>query len=127
MFRYGWWALGWDHEACRITDWYDLDLAKQMKITDEELRNITCPVLALIGENEGKVMVEQSQKFYDTVSSEIKKQYMFTLEKDGTADHCQIDNRSKGNQVMFDWLDDLFLINKETQKPVVDILENHLV
>lgn len=108
LFKYAWWALGWEYEKVRITDWYDLDEIKEMKITDEELKNITCPALALIGQNEGAIMVKQAHEFMDKISSKKKQMYMFTLEKDGTADHCQIDNRSKGNQVMFDWLDDLF-------------------
>jgi cephalosporin-C deacetylase-like acetyl esterase len=27
---------------------------------------------------------------------------------DGFSDHCQLDNRSRGNQIMFDWLDEAF-------------------
>ena len=79
-----------------------------MKITDDELRNVTCPALGLVGENEGKIMMDQAEHFLKTISSENKQLYKFTLEKDGTADHCQIDNRGRSNQIMFDWLDELF-------------------
>jgi esterase/lipase len=111
LFRYGWWALGWEHKNVNITDWYDLPLAKQIRISDEELNNITCPAMGLIGKNEGGIMVDQAKEFLEKISSKNKQLYMFTLEKDGTADHCQIDNRTRGNQVMFDWLDDLFNYN----------------
>jgi dipeptidyl aminopeptidase/acylaminoacyl peptidase len=112
MTKYGWWALGWDHENYKITDWYDKDLAKKMKISNEELENITCPALGLVGEYEGDIMIKQAKRFVEKISSKKKDLYIFTLEKDGTADHCQIDNRTKGNQVMFDWLDDLFFTTK---------------
>ena len=72
------------------------------------LHTITCPALALIGKEEGAELVNQAKEFYEGISSENKKLYMFTMENDGTSDHCQIDNRSQGNSVMFDWLDDLF-------------------
>jgi hypothetical protein len=75
------------------------------------LKNIDCALLGLVGENEGKVMMDQAKHFVNTVSSKNKRLYIFTLEKDGTADHCQIDNRGRGNQIMFDWLDELFLSN----------------
>jgi hypothetical protein len=110
LFKYAWWALGWDYENLKISDWYDKDV-QNWKITDEELKNITCPSLGLIGENEGKILVNQAEHFLKTISSENKQLYTFTLEKDGTADHVQIDNRSRGNQIMFDWLDELFEYN----------------
>lgn len=116
LFQYGWWALGWDHENLKITDWYEKGI-QDWKITDEELKNITCPALGLIGENEGKVLVDQGNHFLKTISSKNKQLYKFTLEKDGTSDHCQIDNRGRGNQVMFDWLDDLFDYRYEPTPP----------
>ena len=117
LFQYGWWALGWDYENLKITDWYEKGI-QQWKITDDELKNIDCAVLGLVGENEGKIMMDQAKHFINTVSSRNKRLYIFTLEKDGTADHCQIDNRGRGNQIMFDWLDVLFLsygINVESK------------
>ena len=107
LFKYGWWALGWEYENLKISDWYDKGV-KDWKITDDELKNITCPAMGLIGENEGKIMNDQANHFLNTISSKNKQLYQFTLEKDGTADHCQIDNRGRSNQIMFDWLDDLF-------------------
>jgi hypothetical protein len=37
-----------------------------------------------------------------------KRLHVFTLERDGSYDHCQLDNVSRGQQVTFDWLDDVF-------------------
>ena len=52
--------------------------------------------------------MRQAKEFVRRVSSRTKDLYVFTLAKDGTDDHCQLENRSRGNQVKFDWLNDLF-------------------
>lgn len=83
-------------------------IVQKDQVSKEGLRNITCPALGLIGETKGKVQVRQAREFYEGISSTNKKLYIFTMEKDGTSDHVQIDNRTRGNQVMFDWLDELF-------------------
>lgn len=80
---------------------------KQYTIVND-LQKITCPALALVSEDEGEELVRQAKEFYEGISSENKKLYIFTLDKDGSNDHCQLDNRSRGNQIMFDWLDDIF-------------------
>ncbi len=72
------------------------------------LHRITCPVLALAGEREGDLLVEQTREFFDKVSSDRKDIYIFTAEKDGSDDHCQFGNRTNANRIMFDWLDDVF-------------------
>jgi pimeloyl-ACP methyl ester carboxylesterase len=74
----------------------------------DDIHRVTCPALLLVGEKEGDEWLRQAKLFYDGISSEIKKLHIFTLEDDGSNDHCQLDNRSRGTQVMFDWLDDLF-------------------
>jgi len=53
-------------------------------------------------------MVRQAEQFYEAISSPVKKMHVFSLEQDGSDDHCQMDNRARGNQVMFDWLDKVF-------------------
>jgi hypothetical protein len=72
------------------------------------MHNITCPTLALAGENEGKELLDQAQEFYETISSKKKALYIFSLSNDGSDDHCQLDNRTTANRVIFDWLDELF-------------------
>ena len=83
------------------------EVQKQYTIVDD-LDKITCPALAMVSIDEGEELVRQAKEFYEGISSEIKKLHIFTLDTDGSNDHCQLDNRSRGNQVMFDWLDDVF-------------------
>lgn len=72
------------------------------------LKEISCPTLALVGEGEGEVMVRQAREYFDGVSSKTKRLHVFSLERDGSDDHCQLDNTTRGMQVVFDWLEDLF-------------------
>jgi len=70
-------------------------------------KNITCAVLALVGQGEGKQTLAQAQQFYENVASKRKTLRIFTFQ-DGADDHCQINNHTLRNQVVFDWLDDVF-------------------
>ncbi|MFC1871077.1 hypothetical protein ACFLYF_01555 [Chloroflexota bacterium] len=72
------------------------------------MNKITCPTLALAGENEGKELIDQAYEFYEKISSIKKDVYIFSLENDGSDDHCQLDNRTNANRVIFDWLDEVF-------------------
>jgi pimeloyl-ACP methyl ester carboxylesterase len=74
-----------------------------------EEHKISCPVLALIGENEGEELKNQAIKFIENISSTKKELMVFTLDEDASDDHCQLDNRTRANQVIFDWLDGIFL------------------
>ena len=74
----------------------------------DKLNDITCPTLALAGENEGKELIQQTHEFYEKISSSKKRLHIFSMEKDGSDDHCQLDNRTSANRVIFDWLDELF-------------------
>jgi len=69
---------------------------------------IACPSLALAGEGEGDELLRQSKQFYENISSSNRGIKIFTLSEDASDDHCQLDNRSRVNQVVFDWLDDVF-------------------
>ena len=73
-----------------------------------KMHHITCPTLALAGENEGQELIDQTCEFYETISSKKKKLYIFSMADDGSDDHCQLDNRLSANRVIFDWLDELF-------------------
>jgi len=106
MIRFSFWT--WGDEGMKITDWLDMNDVKKVRVSAEELKNIHCPALALLGKNEGDVFKHQTDQFINSISSQKKDTYVFTLEKDGCSDHCQIDNRSRSNSVMFDWLDELF-------------------
>ena len=73
-----------------------------------DLNKINCPTLALVGDGEGDELILQAKEFYRGISSVQKDLYIFSLEKDGSDDHCQLDNRTRGSQIMFDWLDRVF-------------------
>ncbi|MBC8387184.1 MAG: hypothetical protein H8E13_03945 [Actinobacteria bacterium] len=65
-----------------------------------DLSQINCPTLALVGEGEGDELVLQAKEFYKGVLSAKKDIHIFSLEKDGSDDHCQLDNRTRGNKVI---------------------------
>ena len=78
---------------------------REWRVPDEMLRKVTCPVLAMVSRGDGPVLLRQAEKFLMLVSSESKMLHVFSLEEDGSDDHVQLDNLSRGNQVMFDWID----------------------
>lgn len=86
---------------------HNIDFLKSMNIVGD-LDKITCPVLALVSDGDGKILIDQANQFIKGVSSKDKTLYQFSLAKDGSDEHCQLDNRSRGNQVMFDWLNRIF-------------------
>jgi pimeloyl-ACP methyl ester carboxylesterase len=77
-----------------------------------QISGITCPTLALAGEGEGDVMIKQAREYYEGVSSTRKKLHVFSLDRDGSDDHCQLDNTTRAMQVMFDWLDDVMDVSR---------------
>jgi pimeloyl-ACP methyl ester carboxylesterase len=79
---------------------------KQWRVPDEMLRRITCPVLAMASKGDGPILLRQAERFLASVSSGSKRLHVFSLEEDGSDDHIQLDNLSRGNQVMFDWIDE---------------------
>ncbi|NHJ47556.1 MAG: alpha/beta hydrolase [Asgard group archaeon] len=104
----------------QYTDWtngtLDKTIVEKLDLIDSysayqianDLQKITCPALALVSKSEGTIMMKEAITFIEKISSEIKKIHIFSLESDGSDDHCQLDNRSRGNQIMFDWLDEIF-------------------
>lgn len=78
---------------------------RNWKISDAMLQDINCPVLALVSTGDGPVLIRQAERFMEKVSFQAKSMHIFSVDKDGTDDHCQLDNLSRGNQVMFDWID----------------------
>ena len=86
-----------------------LDMAQQAKV--EKIDEITCPVLCLCGEAESDEQKAQAREFYDSLKG-VKEFRIFTA-ADGADAHCQVNNLSLIQQVVFDWLDDVFGYNKE--------------
>ena len=75
-------------------------------ILDKELANITCPVLGLVSDAEGPMLLSQAKEFINKVGSTDKTLKILSLGVDGTDDHCQLDNISRAAQIIFDWLDE---------------------
>jgi hypothetical protein len=75
---------------------------------------ITCPTLALAGEAEGEELLRQTHQFYENISTPDREIKIFTLEEDASDDHCQLDNRTRANQIVFDWLDDVFRLSSKS-------------
>jgi len=45
----------------------------------DRMHEIACPTLALVGENEGKELIDQAREFYETISSEKKRLHISFL------------------------------------------------
>jgi pimeloyl-ACP methyl ester carboxylesterase len=102
FFRYGGWVMGEDSSSYARIARIDYSAYN----VRPHLGRITCPVLAMAGAGEGELMLRQAREFMDKVGSGDKTLHVFTLERDGSDDHCQLDNISRGMQVAFDWLDE---------------------
>lgn len=98
----GYWNIPLKEQVEKLNEW------KKYTIR-ESLSDITCPTLVMVSEDEGNELLKQANEFYNGISSELKHMHMFSMEQDGSHDHCQLDNRTRSNQVMFDWLDRVFL------------------
>lgn len=101
LLRYTLWTLGFSKLSEMIGS------PPRFVIRGEEYK-ITCPTLTLLGAGEGQVLADQAREFHENISSKIKKFKEFTVDEDGSDDHCQLDNRDRANQYMFDWLDEVF-------------------
>jgi esterase/lipase len=90
--------LCWQAGVSKISD--ALEMARQAKV--ERVDEITCPVLCMVGEGESEEQMAQARAFYNALKSP-KELHIFTA-ADGADAHCQINNLSLMQQVVFDWL-----------------------
>lgn len=97
----------WTWGCPSFAEWRGWKAKLESDIT-AEVHKITCPVLALVSKHEGDIMLQQAKAFMEKIGSKEKRLHVFTLERDGSYDHCQLDNISRGQQVIYDWLDDVF-------------------
>jgi pimeloyl-ACP methyl ester carboxylesterase len=70
-------------------------------------RNIPCPTLCLTGAAESEIFKRQARHTYDVLDVPHKELHVFTAEEGADA-HCQLNNLTLMQRVMFDWLDDVF-------------------
>lgn len=90
------WVLGTedDEELIRVAE----------KFTLEEVgRNMTCPFLVLHGENDRLVPVSEAHTLFGQVGSKTKELVIFR-QTEGGAEHCQVDHRQMGMDVIGDFL-----------------------
>ena len=107
--EYGLWATGYADST--LFEWLTSDEAQaawaRFTITDT-MHEISCPTLSLVGAGEGEEMLRQTREFHAAISAHDKTMHVFTLDRDGTHDHCMLDNHSRMHQVLFEWLGDVF-------------------
>lgn len=94
------------------------DILKRMAKAYDYLRHgktrpseIQIPTLCLAGEGEAKITLDVARACYQQLPHPKKKLVIFTKEEGGEA-HCQINNLALPNQVMFDWLEEVFEITE---------------
>jgi pimeloyl-ACP methyl ester carboxylesterase len=106
--EYGLWTAGY-HDIS-LHDWLTDPEAQahwaRFTIADD-LERITCPALSLVGAGEGQEMLDQTREYHEGIASPRKRMHVFTLEEDGSYDHCMLDNHSRMQQVTFAWLDEV--------------------
>lgn len=73
----------------------------------DEISRIECPVLCLVSEAEGVSAIQETERFYRSISNPAKAMRVFTA-LDGADAHVQLNNFQLSVEVISDWLDDLW-------------------
>lgn len=94
MIRFG-------HNSFKST----LNYLKEFVVGDD-IKNIQCPCLSMIGLDEGEEPQKQSEEFCNKVRGKVTS-YKFS-DIEGASTHCQVGNVSFANSVYLDWLDEQF-------------------
>lgn len=81
-----------------------LEKARQARV--ESVDDIACPVLCMVGEGESEEQMAQAREFYHALK--VPKALRIFTAADGADAHCQINNWGLMQQVVFDWLDEVF-------------------
>ena len=95
----GMWKLG----GATPSEWVNNAEKYQLK---NEAELIVCPTLVVDSEEDHLVDRDQAKIFYDRLKCP-KKMVLFTKET-GAALHCQLGAPYYANEVIFDWLDQVF-------------------
>lgn len=66
---------------------------------------VSCPTLCIVGDGEDETFKKQAQRCYDELI--VSKRLVPCSEADGGDAHCQTNNLQYGQQLMFDWFDDV--------------------
>jgi dienelactone hydrolase len=90
-----------------------IDKAKPFKL-EGVLNEMKCPYLVLHGGHD-VLGVENSKTVYEYAKKHgVKVTLRLTTEEETGAEHCQHDNPTLGQELMADWLADIFGINQRT-------------
>jgi len=90
-----------------------IEKAKPFKL-EGVLNEMKCPYLVLHGGHD-VLGVENSKTVYEYAKKHgVKVTLRLTTEEETGAEHCQHDNPTLGQELMADWLADIFGINQET-------------
>jgi len=73
---------------------------------------IDCPILCAAGEGDPPECLAQTHRCFESVRSARKNLRIFTV-AEGADAHCQVNNLTLWNQVLYDWLDRIFLQQDE--------------
>ncbi len=82
-----------------------LDALKAFRVSDDQLRAITCPTLAMAGSGEGGEPEHQFQAFCQGAGGQTTAWRFDGL---GSDMHCQMGNLPYSNAVVYDWLGKLW-------------------
>jgi pimeloyl-ACP methyl ester carboxylesterase len=81
-----------------------MELGHQAKVDPAQ---IECPILCVAGEGESAELQRQTRECYNRVRSMRKDIRIFTA-AEGADAHDQVNNLPLWNQVLYDWLDEIF-------------------
>ncbi len=81
-----------------------IDIMRKFSL-DGIVDKMTCPFLVVHGENDRLIPPEEAQRLHDEVGSPDKEIRIFTIEE-GSAEHCQVDDRRAGVNYIADWIEE---------------------
>ncbi len=82
-----------------------LDVMRDFRLREDQLRSLKIPALGLVSESEGTVPMAQAKRFAELAPRAAL--HIFT-EESGANIHCQLDNMPLSWAVALDWLDEQF-------------------
>lgn len=99
-----WEKLCWQLGVSKISE----VLEKLSHATVEgRINEIKCPMLCMVSEGESEEQITQAREFYSALT--VPKEFRIFTAEEGADAHCQVNNLSLMHQVVFDWLDKVFL------------------
>lgn len=103
VLEYQMWAYG----VKSLSEYLEVNKAFRL---DDLPKQITCPTLCLQSAGEDEEIQNQAREFYDAL--QCAKHFRFFTPADGADTHCQLNNLALSYQVVFDWLDEIFMENR---------------